>query len=188
MLYFYVEAQGTETQRQTRNRLLDKWNDCIRCMINMQAMTHQAFSQPVLGQYACQAPEALFSRLVRGEVAEAISKAIIHAGTVFRCTGQMMPLYLTAIYFELPYSHIPYVVDHIINHATNNPQAKFHESIRCFFNFQDACWCDRLNILQTHRIESLMFEIVARWDSTLENIEQMAQANSQLAKWVVSAA
>ncbi len=105
---------------------------------------------------------------------ESISKAMIHAGTVFCCTGLLMPLYLAAIYFELPFSHIPFVVDHIINHAMNYPQAKLHESIRCFWNFQDARWCDHLNIYQTHQIESLMFEIVARWESTLDNIEQMA--------------
>ncbi len=33
-----------------------------------------------------------------------------------------------------------------------------------------------------------MFEIVARWDSSLVNIEQMARANNQLAKWVMGAA
>ncbi len=86
----------------------------------------------------------------------------------------MMPLYSPAIYFKLPYSHITYVIDHIINHAANNLWAKFHESIRCFFNFEKSCWCNHLNILQTHRIKSLMFEIIARWDSTLDNIEQMA--------------
>ncbi len=73
----------------------------------------------------------------------------------------MMTLYAPAIYFELPYSHIMFVVDHIINHAANHLQAKFHECIRCFFNFEKVRWCDRLNVLQTQRIESLMFEIVA---------------------------
>ncbi len=99
-----------------------------------------------------------------------------------------MTLYALAIYFELPYSHITFVVDHIINYATNHLQAKFHKCIHCYFNFKKARWCNCLNILQTHRIESLMFEIVAQWDSTLENIEQTAQANNQSAKWVMSAA
>ncbi len=113
---------------------------------------------------------------------------MIHAGTIFRCTSVMMPLCALAVYFKLPFLHIPFIVDHIINHATNNLQAKFHESIRCFWNFQDSCWCDHLNIYQTHHIESLMFEIVARCESTLDNIEQMAAANGQSAKWVIAAA
>ncbi len=33
-----------------------------------------------------------------------------------------------------------------------------------------------------------MFKIVTRWESTLENLEQMALANHQSAKWIVGAA
>ncbi len=93
---------------------------------------------------------------------------------MFRCTGQLMTLYVLAIFFELPYSHITFVLNHVLNHAAENPQTKLHECIRCYFNFQKTCWCNRLNVFQTKRIESLMFEIVAQWESTLDNIEQTA--------------
>ncbi len=119
---------------------------------------------------------------------EAVSRAIIHAGTVFCCTGQLITLYAPAIFFEVPYLNLTYVVTHILNHAVENPQAKLHECIRCYFNFKKVCWCDHLNIIQTNRIESLMFEIIARWESTLNNIEQMAQASNLSAKWVMGAA
>ncbi len=33
-----------------------------------------------------------------------------------------------------------------------------------------------------------MFEIVARWESALDNIKQAARANGQSAKWIVGAA
>ncbi len=92
------------------------------------------------------------------------------------------------MFYEAPYSNLTYVVTHILNHAAENPQAKLHECIRCYFNFKKVCWCDRLNVFQTKRLKSLMFEIVARWESTLENIEQMVLASNQLAKWIVGAA
>ncbi len=101
---------------------------------------------------------------------EAISKAVIDAGTIFRCTSIMMPLYMLAVYFELPFAYINHIIEHIINHATNHPQAKFHESMCCYWNFQTARWCDRLNIYQTHCLKSLMFEGVERWESTLAGI------------------
>ncbi len=59
---------------------------------------------------------------------------------------------------------------------------------RCFWNFQTGHWSDRLNIPQTHRIESLMFEVVDRWESTLADILWMAEENGCSAKWVVAAA
>ncbi len=118
---------------------------------------------------------------------EAISKAMIHAGTIFRCTGIMVSLYMPAVYFELPFVRINHVVQHIINHAANRPQAKFHESMCCFWNFQTGHWCDRLNIYQMHRIESLMFEVINRWESTLTDILWMTEENGCSAKWVVAA-
>ncbi len=69
---------------------------------------------------------------------------------------------MLAVYSELPFAHINHIVKHIINHAANHPQAKFHESMHCYWNFQTTRWCDRLNIYQTHRLESLMFEVVVR--------------------------
>ncbi len=130
----------------------------------------------------------LFSGLVRAEATEAVSKAVIHAGTIFHCTGIMVPLYTLAVYFELPFVHVNYVIEHIINQAANHPQAKFHELMSCYWNFQDSRWCDHLNIYQMHHLESLMFEIVERWESTLANITRMAEVNGQSAKWVIAAA
>ncbi len=60
--------------------------------------------------------------------------------------------------------------------------------MHCYWNFKDSHWCDCLNIYQMHRIESLMFKIVARWESTLNNITRTAEANRQSAKWVIAAA
>ncbi len=156
-------------------------------MINTQAMTRQFYSRPMLGMYACSAPEALFSDLVHTEATEAISKAVIHAGTIFRCTGILVSLYMPAVYFELPFACINHVDQHILSHAANRLQARFHESMHCFWNFQFSRWCDHLNIYQMHCIESLMFEVTERWESTLTNILQRAEDNGCSAKWVNNA-
>ncbi len=124
----------------------------------------------MLGMQARSAPEALFSGLVQSEATEAVSKAMIPAGTIFRCTGILVPLYMPAVYFELPFAHINHIVEHIINHAANHQEAKFHELMRCYWNFQDSRWCNRLNIYQIHCIESLMIKIAERWESTLADI------------------
>ncbi len=139
VLYFYIEPQGNETQEQMRNRLLDKRKEQLCRMINTQAMMCQFYSRPMLGMYACSAPEALFSDLVCMEATKAISKAVIHAGTIFCCTSMLVPLYMLVVYFERPFVHINHVVEHILGHATNHPQAKFHESMCCFWNFQFGC-------------------------------------------------
>ncbi len=141
-----------------------------------------------MGQYVHHSPEEIFARLVRGEAAEAANRTIIHAGTVFHCTGQLMTQYAPAMFFEVPYANLQFIATHILNHATEYPQAKLHECLCCYFNFKKMCWCDCLNIYQTHRIKALIFEIAARWDPALESIEQAARANNQSAKWVVGTA
>ncbi len=163
-LYFHIAPQGNETQEQTRTRLLDKRKARLRRMIKMQAMMHQFCSRPILGMRACSAPEAIFSGLVCTEATEAVSKAVIHAGTIFRCTGVMMPLYSLVVHFELPFTQIHAIIQHILNNAANHHQARFHEVMHCFWNLQFSCWCHHLNILQMHHIESLMFEVTARWE------------------------
>ncbi len=187
VLYFYIAPQGNEMQEQMRNRLLDKRKERLRHMINMQAMTCQFYSRPMLGMHARSAPEALFSDLVCTKATEATSKAMIHAGTILHCTGILVPLYMLVVYFELLFVHINHVVQHILNNAANHLQAKFHESMCCFWNFQFSRWCDHLNIYQMHHIKSLMFEVTERWESTLADILQTAEENGHLAKWVVAA-
>ncbi len=137
--------------------------------------------------YACSAPEVLFSDLVCTEATKAISKAMIHAGTIFHCTGMLMPLYAPAVYFELPFAQINHVIQHILSNAANHPQAKFHKSMCCYWNFQFSRWCDCLNIYQMHRFESLMFEVTVRWESTLTNLLRRAADSGCSAKWVVAA-
>ncbi len=73
----------------------------------------------MLGMYVHSAPEALFLDLVRTKATEAISKAVVHAGTIFCCAGILVPLYTLAVYFELPFMCINHVIQHIINHAAN---------------------------------------------------------------------
>ncbi len=122
-LYFYTDAQGTETQQQTRTHLLHKCSECLCRMILTQAMVRRAFSRPIMGEYARHSPEEIFGRLVRGEAAEAANRTIIHAGTVFCCMGQLMTQYVPAMFFEAPYTNLQFVATHILNHAAEYPQA-----------------------------------------------------------------
>ncbi len=177
MLYFYTDAQGMETRQQTRVCLLHKCTECLRHMIFMQMQIRHALSRPILGQYGRHTPEEIFTRLTRGDSAKSVNRTIIHAGIVFCCMGQLMTLYALAMFLEAPYLNLQYVATHICNSSTKYPQAKLHECIRCYFAFKKMCWSSHLDISITHRIESLMFEIVARWEAALENIEQAAKAN-----------
>ncbi len=43
-LYFNIEPQGDEAQKQMRNRLLDKRKECLHHMIHTQMMTRQFYS------------------------------------------------------------------------------------------------------------------------------------------------
>ncbi len=84
--------------------------------------------------------------------------------------------------------HPPTFITNVRLNAVEHAQAKLHDCVRCYFAFKKMCWSSHLDINITHRIESLMFKIIARWEPALENIEQAAQANGQMAKCVVAAA
>ncbi len=187
-LYFYTTAQGTETWQQTRVCLLHKCLERLRRMIKMQMMMHRTFSRPILGQYGRHMPKEIFTRLTRGDSVECTNRAIIHAGIVFRCTGQMMTLYSSAIFFEMPYANLQHAATHICLNAAEYPQAKLHDCVRCYFTFRKQCWSSRLDINVTRRIESLMFEIIGRWETTLEGIERAAQSLNRMAKYVMATA
>ncbi len=131
----------------------------------------------MLGQYGRYTPEEVLTRYTRGDAAESTNRSLIHAGIIFRCTGQMVTLYTPVIFFEMPYSSMQHVVTHICINAAEHPQAKLHDCVRCYFAFKKMRWSGRLDIDITRRIESLMFEIVARWEHALEDIERAAQAN-----------
>ncbi len=131
----------------------------------------------MLGQFGRFTLEEIFTRYTRGDAAESINGTLIHAGIVFRCTGQMMTLYVPAMFYEAPYSSMQHVVTHLCVIATEHPQVKLHDCMRCYFAFKKMHWCSRLDIDMTHRIESMMFEVHARWEPALENIERLAQEN-----------
>ncbi len=176
-LYFYTEAQGQETQEQTRVRLLDKRTMHLCHMVLTQAQLRCAFSRPMLGQFGRFMPEENYTRHTRGDAAESINRALIHAGIVFRCMGKMMTLYAPAIFYESPYSSMQNVVAYLRVIAGEHPQSKLHDSVRCYFTFRKMRWCSCLDVDMTHRIESMMFEICARWEPALRNIEREAHEN-----------
>ncbi len=130
--------------------LLHKHTEHLHRMILTQTMMHRAFTRPILGQGGRHTPEEIFSRLTRGDSAESTNRTIIHAGMVFHCTGQLMTLYVLAMFFEAPYSNLQHIATHIRNNATEYPQAKLHECIHCYFAFKKMHWSDRLNLYQTH--------------------------------------
>ncbi len=87
----------------------------------------------------------------------------------------------------MPYSSMQHVVTHIRVNAAEHLQAKLHDCVRCYFAFKKMRWSGRLDINITRRIESLMFDIIARWEHALEDIERAAQVNGRTAKYVVAA-
>ncbi len=142
----------------------------------------------MLGQFGRYMPKEVLTRYTRGDAAESMNWALIHAGIIFRCTGQIATLYAPVMFFETPYSSMQHVVTNIHVNAAEHLQAKLHDCVRCYFAFKKMRWSGRLDVDFTHRIESLMFEIIAHWEPALEDIERVAQVNGRMAKYVVAAA